>query len=160
MDKLATLLFSFIFSMSSFAAQVTAVIYATEDNKEIGKIVFTDTRYGLLIEPQLSSLSPGLHGFHLHEHPDCSKAGMSAGGHYDPNHTNTHQGPYGNGHLGDLPVLYIGTDGTDNTPVLAPRLTTQNLEGLAVMIHAGGDNYTDTPPLGGGGARMVCGVIK
>jgi superoxide dismutase, Cu-Zn family len=28
------------------------------------------------------------------------------------------------------------------------------------MIHANGDNYTDTPPLGGGGAREACGIIK
>ncbi|HPY41396.1 MAG TPA: superoxide dismutase [Cu-Zn] SodC2, partial [Thiolinea sp.] len=29
------------------------------------------------------------------------------------------------------------------------------------MIHMGGDNHADHPaPLGGGGARMVCGVIK
>jgi len=29
------------------------------------------------------------------------------------------------------------------------------------MIHAGGDNYADQPaPLGGGGARVACGVIK
>ncbi len=28
------------------------------------------------------------------------------------------------------------------------------------MIHAGGDNYSDTPEkLGGGGARVACGVI-
>jgi Cu-Zn family superoxide dismutase len=29
------------------------------------------------------------------------------------------------------------------------------------MIHAGGDNYSDTPvTLGGGGARVACGVVK
>jgi len=28
------------------------------------------------------------------------------------------------------------------------------------MIHAGGDNYTDEPALGGGGARVACGVIN
>ena len=29
------------------------------------------------------------------------------------------------------------------------------------MIHAGGDNHSDHPKLlGGGGTRMVCGVIK
>jgi len=29
------------------------------------------------------------------------------------------------------------------------------------MVHVGGDNYSDNPEaLGGGGARMACGVIK
>ena len=32
---------------------------------------------------------------------------------------------------------------------------------LALMLHAGGDNYSDQPaPLGGGGARMACGVAQ
>jgi len=35
--------------------------------------------------------------------------------------------------------------------------TLDQLEGRALMIHAGGDNYADEPePLGGGGAR--CGL--
>jgi Cu-Zn family superoxide dismutase len=29
------------------------------------------------------------------------------------------------------------------------------------MVHAGGDNYADQPePLGGGGPRVACGVVK
>ena len=36
-----------------------------------------------------------------------------------------------------------------------------DVKGRAIMIHAGGDNYSDQPaPLGGGGARIACGVIK
>ncbi len=32
--------------------------------------------------------------------------------------------------------------------------------GRSIMIHAGGDNYSDTPArLGGGGARVACGVV-
>lgn len=28
------------------------------------------------------------------------------------------------------------------------------------MVHEGGDNYSDDPkPLGGGGARVACGVV-
>jgi superoxide dismutase, Cu-Zn family len=46
-----------------------------------------------------------------------------------------------------------------NTPLLAPRLTTQAIQGHAIMIHEGGDNYSDTPPMGGGGARIGCGKI-
>ena len=46
--------------------------------------------------------------------------------------------------------------------VLAPRIKhISEITGHALMIHAGGDNYADLPEkLGGGGARMVCGVIK
>jgi Cu-Zn family superoxide dismutase len=48
------------------------------------------------------------------------------------------------------------------SPVLAPRLKKlEDVKGRALMIHAGGDNYSDTPAkLGGGGARMACGLIE
>jgi len=36
-----------------------------------------------------------------------------------------------------------------------------DLKGGSLMIHVGADNHADHPvPLGGGGARMACGVIK
>ena len=152
-----TALLPFIASNAS-AATITSELYGM-NGASLGKISFEDSKYGLLIKPQLSGLPVGLHGFHVHEHPDCGDNGMKAGGHLDPAHTNTHQGPYGEGHLGDLPVLATNLDGTANTPLLAPRLTTQAIQGHAIMIHAGGDNYSDTPPLGGGGARIGCGKI-
>lgn len=161
MNKLGILFLSLIFSTHNFAAQVTATVYTTDgEKKELGKVLFTDTDYGLLIQPTLTALPPGLHGFHLHQHPDCGDSGMHAGGHYDPKNTNSHQGPYGKGHLGDLPVLFVTADGQANTPTLAPRLKTSDLQGLAIMIHAGGDNYSDNPPLGGGGDRIACGPVK
>jgi Cu-Zn family superoxide dismutase len=47
------------------------------------------------------------------------------------------------------------------TAVIAPNLKLADVKGRAIMIHAGGDNYSDQPaPLGGGGARIACGVIK
>ena len=49
-----------------------------------------------------------------------------------------------------------------NIAAQAPRITdASQLQGKALMIHAGGDNYADQPqPLGGGGGRIACGVIK
>ncbi|MFQ5544838.1 MAG: superoxide dismutase family protein, partial [Acidiferrobacterales bacterium] len=67
----------------------------------------------------------------------------------------------GEGHLGDLPALYVDGDGNATYPILAPRLRVADLRGRSLMIHSGGDNYSDNPKkLGGGGARMACGVVK
>lgn len=143
-----------------YSKQVITKVYSTQDTKQLlGTVTFEDTPHGLLILPDLAHLPAGLRGFHLHQHADCAQQGMCAGGHFDPENTNTHQGPYGKGHRGDLPVLYVKKDGTATTPTLAPRLKTSDLKGLAVMIHAGGDNYSDHPPLGGGGARIACGTL-
>ncbi|MDI9817903.1 MULTISPECIES: superoxide dismutase family protein [unclassified Legionella] len=161
MNKLTIAILSLLLCVTSHATEVAVTIYTTDkDKQEIGEVIFKDTEYGLLVLPALSSLPPGLRGFHLHQHPDCGDSGKHAGGHYDPTETNSHQGPYGKGHLGDLPVLYVTEDGNANTATLAPRLKTSDLKGLAVMVHAGGDNYSDHPPLGGGGDRIACGVVK
>jgi Cu-Zn family superoxide dismutase len=88
-------------------------------------------------------------------------AGLAAGGHYDPATTGRHEGPGGKGHLGDLPALTVGADGKATAPVTAPRLKVADVLGRSLMVHAGGDNYADSPaPLGGGGGRIACGVIK
>jgi Cu-Zn family superoxide dismutase len=137
--------------------------------KEIGTITASDSKYGLILTPHLSDLTPGLHGFHVHEKPDCGHAtkdgkavaALAAGGHYDPAATGRHEGPFGDGHLGDLPALFVATDGRAGLPVLAPRLKVADIKGRSLMIHAGGDNYSDTPAaLGGGGGRVACGIVK
>jgi len=162
MIKPIAALFVFIFSSTlSHANSITVVLHGTDKAKtNFGTLVFNESPYGLVITPHLKQLPPGAHGFHLHEHPNCDDHGMAAGSHFDPHKTNTHLGPYALGHLGDLPVLFVGTDGKANTPLLAPKLTMTELKGLTVMLHAGGDNYSDTPALGGGGDRIACGVIQ
>lgn len=135
----------------------------------IGQITITESKHGLVFTPSLKNLSPGIHGFHVHQKPSCEpkeKNGkmvpaLSAGGHYDPEATGKHGTPWGDGHLGDLPPLYVNADGSATQPVLAPRLKLNDLSGRALMIHAGGDNHSDHPKaLGGGGARVSCGVIN
>lgn len=129
--------------------------------KPIGTIVAKQSNYGLLLIPDLSNLQPGVHGFHVHALASCDQKGMGAGAHLDPRNTNKHMGPYNDhGHLGDLPVLYVDAQGKATIPVLAPRLDLADIQGHSLMIHSGGDTYSDEPqPLGGGAARVACGVI-
>ncbi|TCM69154.1 Cu-Zn family superoxide dismutase [Acinetobacter calcoaceticus] len=133
----------------------------------LGQITFTDSPQGLRIKTQLKNLPAGFHGFHIHETGLCQPAekdgkmvaALAAGGHYNP--TNAQHGTPNDGHLGDLPVLNVDSYGNANTTVVASRLKLADVQGRAIMIHAGGDNYSDTPkPLGGGGDRIACGVIR
>ncbi len=137
--------------------------------QEVGTVTMSESKYGVVFTPALTGLAPGLHGFHVHENPSCessTKDGTvtpagAAGGHLDPEMTGQHGAPWGNGHLGDLPALYVDASGNASQPVLAPRLKLSDLLERALMVHAGGDNYSDQPkPLGGGGARIACGVIR
>ncbi|OJB91664.1 superoxide dismutase family protein [Yersinia ruckeri] len=135
-----------------------------------GTIVVRESNNGLEFLPSLKGLSPGMHGFHVHENGSCEpalKGGKSiaagaAGGHFDPDKTGRHEGPYGNGHLGDLPALHVNADGRAMDMISASRLKKlAEVKGKALMIHVGGDNMSDHPePLGGGGGRYICGIIK
>jgi Cu-Zn family superoxide dismutase len=147
--------------VSVLHAEVCVSMYSTQpDHKKLGDVIFQNKGTGLEILPDLTGLPPGKHGFHLHDHASCDAHGDAAGGHYDPEMTSKHLGPNGKGHKGDLPVLVVNKEGVANKPLFAPHLTEKDLIGHALMIHEGGDNYSDTPkPLGGGGARIACGVI-
>jgi superoxide dismutase, Cu-Zn family len=152
--------FLLLFSLGTNAASITTKIYGTDDkHQEKGSMTFKNSPGGLLINSNLHDLPPGPHGLHIHQNKRCDKHGMSAGGHLDPNKTNLHLGPYGNGHLGDLPVLYVNAEGKSLSSMLAPKLKIDDIKKRSIMIHAGGDNYTDTPSMGGGGPRIACGVI-
>ncbi|SBV92989.1 superoxide dismutase, Cu, Zn [uncultured delta proteobacterium] len=154
------------------ADSLTADMFLVDGKGEtlrIGTVVFTDTNSGLAIKTDLNGLPPGAHGFHIHEKGSCEPAEKdgkmtpagAAGGHYDPQKTGKHLGPGGGGHAGDLPALIVAPDGTAKETMDIGGLTTTDIKGRAIMVHAGGDNYSDMPvELGGGGARLACGVIR
>jgi len=136
----------------------------------LGTIGITASDAGAEFKPKLRGLPPGRHGFHVHEDTECGPIFMNgvripagaAGGHWDPEHSGKHAGPMGNGHLGDLPLIDVGTDGTAAQTLTAPRIKDiQPLKGRALVIDAGGDTYSDDPSSqGGGGLRIACGSIE
>ena len=158
-------------SSMALSAEISVPVRAAEkqgDGAALGSVRIVETPYGLAFHPDLKGLTPGLHGFHVHEKPSCapgesngaSVPALGAGGHLDPQGSKKHGEPWGDGHLGDLPPLHVAADGTATTPVLGPRLKLADVKNRALMVHAGGDNHADHPaPLGGGGARVACGVI-
>ncbi len=162
-----TLLF---ISINTNASSLSVNMKDLNSNKKIGTISIDQNEYGVVFTPDLSNLPSGLHGFHLHVNNSCGESkkngktilGGGAGGHYDPMKTGKHGFPWSNdNHLGDLPPLYVNISGHAIHPVLAPRLKIDNLSGRSLMIHTNGDNHSDHPKaLGGGGARLVCGVVK
>ena len=155
------------------AAELRAEIKQTTptgSGDTLGTVTIADSAGGATIKTALKGLPPGPHGFHIHENGSCQPITANgqpvpagaAGGHLDPQHTGKHEGPQGNGHLGDMPVLQVGQDGNAAQSLTAPHIKDVSaLRGKAVIIHIGGDNYSDQPaPLGGGGARIGCGILE
>lgn len=170
--KKKSLIWALAFGFAPLAAHAEMVVTMNlVDEKgigaSVGQVTISESKYGLVFTPALSKLSAGAHGFHVHQNADCLPkekdgkmvAALAAGGHYDPDKTNKHGTPWGDGHLGDLPPLFVDANSNATQPVLAPRMKMADMKGRSLMVHVGGDNHADHPaPLGGGGARMVCGV--
>jgi Cu-Zn family superoxide dismutase len=166
------ILFTAAMLQNSALANVDVDMHAVNKSGQgelLGTVTLTENEHGVVFTPALKGLTPGQHGFHVHQYASCEpkqKNGKvvpagAAGGHFDPKDSEYHDSPWANGHLGDLPALYVNESGQAKSAVLAPRLTLEKLKQHAVMIHEGSDNYADEPkPLGGGGSRVACGVIE
>lgn len=163
--------FAFCVASGAAVAQQRAVdIYRITDagvGEKIGTVSLFDSEDGLALEVNVTGLPAGQRGFHVHEKGDCGPgmkdgkmvAGMAAGPHYDPEGHKSHQGPEGSGHKGDLPALTGDDQGVIKQTVAAPRLKFADVAGRSIVIHEGGDNYSDQPENGGGKGRIACGVI-
>jgi len=165
---LATFLLAALTAQADEQTVAVNAINADGIGDVIGTIKLADTSEGLVVTPNLTHLAPGAHGFHVHEKPSCEGgikdgmkvSGLGAGGHFDPKITGKHLGPHGGGHMGDMPIIEVDANGNAIKQILVPNLTLAEIANRALIIHEGGDNYSDSPkPLGGGGARVACGVV-
>ena len=132
----------------------------------VGTAVFTEKAKGLDLDLKVSGLSPGLHGFHIHNVGRCQAPDFaSAGPHFNPEgKQHGWDNPMGH-HLGDLQNLDVGPDGKANVKVMVPGVTLEegpkslfHEGGTALVIHAKPDDGK-TDPAGNAGARIACGVI-
>ncbi|UCH65242.1 MAG: superoxide dismutase family protein [Ignavibacterium sp.] len=149
-------------TVTSDVNRAICLLYPTKGSETTGTVTFTQKQNGILITADVKGLSPGKHGFHIHEFGDCSKLdGKSAGGHFNPTAKN-HSGPESEErHVGDLGNLFAGDDGTAHyewTDKLISFSGTNSIIGRAIIVHADEDDLT-SQPTGNAGVRLACGVI-
>ena len=142
--------------------EAVAVLHPAEGHEVRGKVSFVKHAGGILITADVEGLTPGLHGFHIHEFGDCSAAdATSAGGHFNPDNK-----PHGSPedidrHAGDLGNLDADAEGRAHYERVDGHIALsgpRSIVGLAVIVHAGEDDFT-SQPTGNAGARVACGVI-
>jgi Cu-Zn family superoxide dismutase len=139
-----------------------AVVHPLGENKVRGKVTFTHKDGGVEIVGEFSGLTPGEHGFHVHEFGDCSMAdGKCAGGHFNPTGA-PHGGPDSpERHAGDLGNIKAGADGKATYKRLDKMVSLNgrnSIIGRSVIIHAKADDLK-TQPSGDAGDRIGCGTI-
>ena len=140
-----------------------AVLAPTAGNSVAGTIEVTAVSDGVQLQGRLTGLEPGsTHGFHIHEHGDCSAPdAMSAGGHFNPN-GQPHGPQTGPHHAGDMPALKADDNGVAKAAFILRGVTVSagpdSVLGKALIVHKDPDDYT-TQPTGNSGARIACGVV-
>ncbi len=142
--------------------KAVAVIHPTKGNVTSGVVTFAQQKDGVLITAHLTGLTPGKHGFHIHEFGDCAcDDAVCAGSHYNPTH-NKHGSPTAQDrHVGDFGNVHADVDGKGTYEYIDKVIRLNgphSIIGRAVIIHAKEDDFT-TQPTGNAGARLGCGVI-
>lgn len=143
-------------------ASAVAVLEPTEGNTVRGVLRFVQTPNGVRITGLISNLTPGEHGFHVHEFGDLtSRDGSAAGGHFNPENR-SHGGPESDHrHVGDLGNITADKEGNAVVNVLDPALAlsgSRSIIGRSIVVHAQPDDLSSQPS-GNAGARVAVGVI-
>ncbi|XWN37236.1 MAG: superoxide dismutase family protein [Balneola sp.] len=140
--------------------KAVAVIHSVGDNQVSGTVNFGKTETGTKITAQITGLSEGEHGFHIHQYGDCSASdATSAGGHFDPDDMKHNSRDAEKRHVGDMGNLV--SEGKEFTTTLSytdNNIFLEEVIGRGIIIHAGQDDLTSQPS-GDAGARIACGVI-
>ncbi|CAL9145878.1 unnamed protein product [Musa hybrid cultivar] len=117
-----------------------------------GVIYFSQEGNGpTMVNGNISGLSPGLHGFHVHEFGDTTNGCMSTGPHFNPTGEDHGDREDPVRHIGDLGNVIAGDDGTANFTMFDSKIApvgSDSIIGRAIVVHA------DPDDLGRGGHEL------
>ena len=171
MNKFSVLFLIFGFSFLVWASPAmaekgAAIITSTDgESRVLGRASLEETLGGLKISAELSGLTPGKHGFHIHQFGACSDQGKAAGGHFNPGgheHGLVLKDGVQNTHAGDLGNIEIAADGTGKLEAIVPGIGLSGSQfhvgGRALIVHEKEDDFGQ--PVGNAGGRIGCGIIQ
>jgi Cu-Zn family superoxide dismutase len=152
-------------AIKSNSKPTQAVLAPTAGNRAAGTLTLTSVPDGVRLQGRITGLMPGsTHGFHIHERGDCSAPdGSSAGGHFNPTHTD-HGDPSGMiHHAGDIANQVADAQGAIDVDVVVRGVSLDtgagdDVLGRAVIVHRDADDYMSQPS-GNSGPRVACGAI-
>ena len=159
-----------------------AVCVLTNTSKTVkGYIEFSEIQDYILITVNITGLTEGYHGIHIHEYGDLRENCKSVCSHFNP--YNTLHGDIGdsknNRHIGDLGNIYANEEGNVNITFKDYFIKFKgkcNIIGRSVVIHEKEDDlgrggidylgniinekiYNESIKTGNAGSRIACGVI-
>ena len=152
-------------TVSALAQEPTkaiAVLHPTKGSNVEGTVTFTKSGDEIKIVADVTGLTPGKHGFHIHEFGDCSSPdGKAAGGHFNPSN-NPHAGHDAElrheGDMGNLDADSSGKAHLELTDKMMMMSGEKSIIGRGVIVHEKADDLK-SQPTGDAGGRLACGVI-
>ena len=150
-------------AVSPSAKSAVATINPTQGNTVRGTVRFVQEGTSVRVIADITGLTPGEHGFHVHENADCSAPdASSAGDHFNPT-KHAHAGrDAGERHVGDLGNITADANGRARLDYLDTKLTLSgehSIVGRSVVVHAKPDDL-QSQPSGDSGPRVGCGAIE
>ena len=140
-------------------SKAVAVLHPTDGFDAKGTVYFTAVENGVQVTAEISGLSEGNKGFHIHQYGDCTAAnGTSAGGHFNPEGMD-HAGPTDAiRHMGDMGNITANAQGNAMIDYVDETIHINMILGRGVIVHNGEDDLSSQPS-GAAGPRVACGVI-
>jgi Cu-Zn family superoxide dismutase len=150
-------------NMSLRSPTAVATLSPTKGHKVAGTVNFTQRGDKVVVEARVTGLTPGLHGFHIHERGNCTAPdGSSAGPHFNPG-ASAHGGIEAPRHGGDLGNLTADANGIAQYKVEVGGISLgsgdDSIIGRSVIVHEKPDDLR-SQPAGNAGARLACGLIS
>lgn len=139
-----------------------AILHPTQGSSVQGMVTLSKENGNVKVVADVEGLTPGKHGFHIHEYGDCSAAdATSAGGHFNPEEKGHGAPTDDERHVGDLGNIVADADGNAHLEWTDSKIALNGPHGVvgrAVVVHAGEDDLY-SQPTGKAGPRSACGVI-
>jgi Cu-Zn family superoxide dismutase len=139
------------------------------EGNAVGLAIFSEYEGETMLQVLAEGLTPGEHGWHLHEVGVCDPAGAepfaSAGEHWNPTNMPHGAPDAAEHHAGDFGNFTATEDGLAESSITTSDFTLSegpnslfDADGTAIILHEGQDDLT-TQPSGDSGARFACGVV-
>jgi Cu-Zn family superoxide dismutase len=140
--------------------KAVAVLIPTKGSNTSGRVTFTKQGNKVRVHAEISGLTPGKHGFHVHEYGVYSEDGMAAGGHFNPHHAQHAAPEAAKRHVGDLGNITANANGNATLDIEDSHLAfhgPNSIIGRGVVVHAKADDFGQ--PVGNAGGRVAVGTI-
>jgi superoxide dismutase, Cu-Zn family len=145
------------------AATAVAHLQPAANSKVTGTVQFIPVSEGVRVVAEIKNLTPGEHGFHVHEKGDLSAPDLSsAGGHFNPTKLQHGGREAEMRHAGDMGNLKADASGVAHLDYVDKHMSLggpDSVVGRAVIIHEKADDMK-SQPAGNSGARIAGGVIE